>query len=206
MRSCVLDEVSAYYSSKLEKHGVSPEGVDWNSEHGQAIRFEQLIKVVRGDDNFSINDLGCGYGALLEYVRGRFPRAVYFGCDVSQAMIDAAAAAHGLDDRASFNVAKEPFCSADYGVASGIFNVKLGCPLHEWRQHVIETVDALNRTSRRGFAFNCLTSYSDSDKMRSHLYYADPLEIFDHCKRNYSRNIALLHDYDLYEFTILVRK
>jgi len=30
--------------------------------------------------------------------------------------------------------------------------------------------------------------------------------LFDYCKRTYSRDVALLHDYGLYEFTILVRK
>jgi hypothetical protein len=30
--------------------------------------------------------------------------------------------------------------------------------------------------------------------------------LFDLCKRRYSRNVALLHDYEIYEFTILVRK
>ena len=57
----------------------------------------------------------------------------------------------------------------------------------------------------KGFAFNMLTSYSDADKMRDDLYYGDPCELFDHCKRSYSRNVALLHDYGLYEFTMLVR-
>jgi hypothetical protein len=42
--------------------------------------------------------------------------------------------------------------------------------------------------------------------MQKHLYYADPCAIFDLCKRRYSRNVALLHDYGLYEFTIVVRK
>jgi hypothetical protein len=72
--------------------------------------------------------------------------------------------------------------------------------------NVEETLDALDRTSRSGFAFNCLTSYSDADKMRDYLYYADPCALFDLCKKRYSRNVAILHDYDLYEFTILVRK
>ena len=48
--------------------------------------------------------------------------------------------------------------------------------------------------------------YSDPERMRAHLYYADPCRLFDHCKRRYSRHVALLHDYGLYEFTILVRK
>ena len=50
-----------------------------------------------------------------------------------------------------------------------------------------------------------LTSYSDPDRMRPDLYYGDPCRLFDHCKRRYSRHVALLHDYGLYEFTILVR-
>ncbi|REM56201.1 class I SAM-dependent methyltransferase, partial [Mycobacterium tuberculosis] len=49
-------------------------------------------------------------------------------------------------------------------------------------------------------------SYSDASKMRDDLYYADPCALFDLCKRRYSKSVALLHDYGLYEFTILVRK
>jgi len=51
-----------------------------------------------------------------------------------------------------------------------------------------------------------LTKYPDAARMRSDLYYADPGFFFDYCKRNFSRNVALLHDYNLYDFTILVRK
>ena len=42
--------------------------------------------------------------------------------------------------------------------------------------------------------------------MREELFYADPGWIFDQCMRRYSRHVALLHDYGLYEFTVLVRK
>ena len=53
-----------------------------------------------------------------------------------------------------------------------------------------------------------LTRYSDADRMsqRPDLFFGDPLFFFDYCKRNFARNVALLHDYDLYDFTILVRK
>jgi hypothetical protein len=42
--------------------------------------------------------------------------------------------------------------------------------------------------------------------MRPDLYYGDPAFFFDHCKTHYARDVALLHDYGLYEFTLLVRK
>ena len=107
---------------------------------------------------------------------------------------------------AHFVVAAKPAETADYGIASGIFNVRLRRNDAEWRDYLEDTLDGLDLTSRRGFAFNCLTSYSDADKMRDYLYYADPCTLFDLCKRRYSRYVALLHDYGLYEFTILVRK
>jgi hypothetical protein len=56
-----------------------------------------------------------------------------------------------------------------------------------------------------GMAFNMLTAYADRERMRTDLYYADPHKYFDLCRERYSRNVALLHDYDLYEFTIGVR-
>jgi hypothetical protein len=58
--------------------------------------------------------------------------------------------------------------------------------------------------SRRGFAFNVLTKYSDPERMRPDLYYADPLFLFNYCKKSF-KSVALLHDYPLYEFTILVK-
>jgi len=42
------------------------------------------------DAGFSLNDLGCGYGALLDYLTPRWREFSYCGCDVSADMISAA--------------------------------------------------------------------------------------------------------------------
>ena len=89
---------------------------------------------------------------------------------------------------------------------SGIFNIRLEYSYDEWTGYVIKTLQKMNSLSSKGFAFNMLTSYSDAPYMKPHLYYADPCYYFDYCKRHFSRNVALLHDYNLYDFTILVRK
>jgi hypothetical protein len=41
--------------------------------------------------------------------------------------------------------------------------------------------------------------------MRDYLHYADPAQVLDQCLRRYSRDVALRHDYELYEFTVVVR-
>ena len=205
-QQALLTEVADYYSAKLAEHGQTPRGVDWNGEESQTLRFAQLCQVIEGSAPFSLNDLGCGYGALLDFLRTRFHAVTYYGCDVSVGMIDAATKRHAHDVSSTFSVSAEPPLRCDYGIASGIFNVRLARGDTEWRRHLEATLEVLNTTSEKGFAFNCLTSYSDPDKMKDYLYYADPLVLFDLCKRRYSRNVALLHDYGLYEFTIIVRK
>lgn len=202
----ILAEVAEYYSAKLAEHGETPRGVDWNGEESQVLRFEQLSKVISPATNFTLNDLGCGYGSLFDYLKLHYRDFAYNGCDVSDDMIRAAQGRYANDSNAHFAIASEPAETADYGIASGIFNVRLGRGDVEWREYLEATLDVLDRTSHRGFAFNCLTSYSDKDKMREYLYYADPCALFDLCKKRYSRHVALLHDYGLYEFTILVRK
>ncbi|MHC8311049.1 class I SAM-dependent methyltransferase [Pseudomonas sp. GT1P32] len=202
----LLNEVATYYSEKLAQHGETPQGVDWNGTESQTLRFEQLFKIIKQDQNFSLNDLGCGYGALYDCLAERYKNFTYTGIDISEGMIDAAKERYNKTPQARFVLAGEPDCISDYSIASGIFNVRQGRSDEEWLAYVEETLDALDRTSRLGFAFNCLTSYSDADKMRDYLYYADPCALFDLCKKRYSRNVAILHDYDLYEFTVLVRK
>lgn len=202
----LLTEVAQYYSLKLKEHGETPSGVDWNGEESQILRFNQLYKIINAHTFFSINDLGCGYGALFDYLRPLLKNMTYNGYDISTKMIQAAQDRYAAYSNAHFYVTAEPPIIADYGIASGIFNVRFERSDAEWREYLESTLDTLDRTSKLGFAFNCLTSYSDADKMQDYLYYADPCLLFDLCKQRYSRNVALLHDYGLYEFTILVRK
>ena len=121
-------------------------------------------------------------------------------------MIAAAQKLYKDHGNASFALSSEPLAVTDYSVASGIFNVRFNHSDTDWEQYLEKTLDSLNAYSGKGFAFNCLTSYSDADRMRPDLYYADPCRLFDLCKRRYSRHVSLLHDYGLYEFTILVKK
>ncbi|MFM0029601.1 methyltransferase domain-containing protein [Paraburkholderia madseniana] len=201
-----LSPVERYYTSKLEKFGTLPAGVDWNSVEGQSKRFEQLSKLIPTDAVFSVADVGCGYGALLGYLSERFGKFNYVGLDISEAMIDAAVRLHPQASDAQFLVGTKPDHEVDFAIASGIFNVKLNADDASWRAYIVETLVRMNEFATRGFSFNCLTAYSDADRMRDDLHYADPCELFDLCKRQFSRNVALLHDYDLYEFTIIVRK
>jgi SAM-dependent methyltransferase len=154
---------------------------------------------------FSLLDYGCGYGALLDHLGTRAADVDYRGFDISEEMVRAARELHGESPGRRFSADPAAFGPSDYAVASGIFNVALGFSPEEWTRYVTDTLGTLRDLGTDGFAFNMLTSYSDADRMRADLHYGDPAFYFDLCKRRFSRNVALLHDYDLYEFTVLVR-
>jgi SAM-dependent methyltransferase len=202
----ILGNVEGYYTEKIEVHGATARGVDWNSSDSQRLRFVHLLKLIDRDQPFTINDYGCGYGALADYLKSEGYAFQYSGFDISPKMIAKADELHAGIQEVAFVAKEQDLSEADYTVASGIFNVKLQASSTEWERYVLRTLERINSLSRRGFAFNVLTKYSDPEFVRPDLYYADPLFLFHYCKTNFSRFASLLHDYPLYEFTILVRK
>jgi SAM-dependent methyltransferase len=202
----ILETIAHYYADRLRAFGTTPQGVDWNSGDSQVLRFTRLLQVLQSEEEVSLNDYGCGYGALVDYLGDTGRRLTYRGFDISEPMIVAARARHAGSAWCSFTADRAHLPPADYTVASGIFNVKLDHPVEMWRDYVMQTVTTLESLSTRGFAFNMLSTYSDPDKRREDLFYADPLQMFDVCKRRFSSWVSLLHDYPLYEFTIIVRK
>ena len=198
----IKNKVKQYYTEKIKQFGIDSKGVDWNNKESQFLRFEQLTKIIT-KNTFSILDYGCGYGSLIELLKKKYKSFNYLGFDISDEMI---VNAKKLYPNYEFTTHLKDGLCFDYVIASGIFNVKLDTPDEMWLDYIMNVITQMNSLSRCGFAFNILTSYSDKEFMKDYLYYADPCFFFDYCKKNFSRNVALLHDYDLYEFTILIRK
>jgi SAM-dependent methyltransferase len=195
-----------YFERTLAEHGATARGVDWKSDEAQEVRFRQLLKICDGERAFSINDYGCGYGALAHFMAERGYEFRYCGFDVSKRMVALARERNRDPGRWRFVSREADLEPADYTVASGLFGLRFEIDDATWTRYVLETLETLNGLSRRGFSFNMLTRYSDPPRMRPDLYYGDPGFYFDLCKQRFSRNVALLHDYEVYEFTILVRK
>jgi SAM-dependent methyltransferase len=202
----ILRPVEDYYTQKTWLHGTTSRGADWNTRESQELRFDQILKIWKAGAHPSLIDWGCGYGHLFSYMKKKAMRFRYSGFDLSAEMIRRAKEAHGDHGPGRFKVGSPRGERADYVVASGIFNVKLKASRRAWKEYLLRTLQGMNRCSRKGFSFNCLTKYSDKARMRPDLYYADPLFLFDYCKKHFSDNIGLLHDYGLYEFTLLIRK
>ena len=204
-----LDGVAQLYEKSLSDHGLDSKSVGWKDEESQLLRFQKLVYVIderaSNGEEISVNDLGCGYGAMFRYLDAidGVRLGKYFGYDISDEMLNTAKGVVA-DPRAEFIKGARATNEADYSFVSGTFNVKLEASDEVWGEHVKAALLNLAEKSRRGLAFNLLSTYVDWKQ--DHLYYADPFVFFDFCKRNLSPHVALLHDYPLYEWTIIVRK
>lgn len=205
--------VGEYYSQKLRRHGATPAGADWASAMGQDLRFALLLRLCDFSAPFSLNDVGCGYGALLDYLQrhhtgpgSRSGSGIdYLGVDISAAMV--ACAAQRWRDRAGtrFVEGSKAPRTADYAVASGIFNVVPPGAATGWAEVVASTLSEMHATARHGFAVNFIRAAPGTSD-RPGLYQTQPGPWIAYCEGTMDAAVTLVQTHALGEFTLLVRR
>ncbi|CCD99767.1 class I SAM-dependent methyltransferase [Bradyrhizobium sp. STM 3809] len=207
----ICSDVDAYYTACVARHGATPRGVDWSCEATQGLRFVQLMKLCDVSAPFSLNDIGCGYGALVPFLATRFASCEidYLGIDLSRAMISRARRRYAGPQR-RFVVAAESPRVADYSVASGIMNVNVGYAREAWEDYVRAMLARMHATSRRGFAVNFVRATDDaepdSDPATTRLYHTIPDVWAAHCERAFAARVDVIGNYGMKEFTLLVHR
>lgn len=200
----LLKPVASAFDLRLADWGATARGVYWRNEDGQQLRFEVLARVFEGDKGpFTVNDLGCGYGAFFDFLAPRLgPRLARFaGIDISPAMV-AEATARIHDSRAVFVRGLAAGEDADYSFASGTFNMCLKARPAEWIAYVEASLAHLYGRSRKALAFNMLAG---PGVVHEGLYYADPERFAAFC-RGFGAKVELVTDYPLDEWTIFARR
>jgi hypothetical protein len=203
----IRQQLQAYFERQLTQSDENAKRVGWNGSTSQHLRFEQVMRIVREpSEPFTLLDWGCGLADLIPYLDTHNFNYSYTGYDLSQASLAECHQRYSDHPRVDgFTDTLEGLEAVDYVVSAGIFNVRGDIPISRWEPYVLNTLSQQWALAQQGMAANFLTSYSDTDRMEEHLYYPQPEMLFSYAKRTLSRNIALLHDYDLYDFTLLVR-
>lgn len=202
----VYARIEAYYEDKVARHGAIPLGVDWTCAPTQELRFVQLLKLCDFSRPVSLNDVGCGYGALTGFIARRYPQAEidYLGVDLSRAMIGRARRRHrGMAGR-RFVVGSDIPRIADYGVASGVMNVMLDHPRPLWEEFVADTLRGMHASSRLGFAVN-FKAEKPGGVETAGLYRTAPAPWIAFCRQILGCTADVVDGYGMREFTLLVR-
>jgi len=203
----VYEVVGGYYTATVARHGATPLGVDWSCGPTQELRFVKLLNICDFSAPFSLNDIGCGYGALLDFLKRirTTPTIDYLGLDLSAQMIAHARDLRPPDKNAQFAVGTETKRVADYSVASGIFNVKLQTARDHWEDFIVHTLNKMRATSRKGFAVNFLSDLPEPYIAPFAIYRSqvEPWSAF--CRGQYGADVEVLRHHAGREFTLLIR-
>lgn len=200
--------VEQYYTEMVVRHGATPHGVDWSCVATQELRFRQLLEICDFAAPVSLNDIGCGYGALLTYLSKRHAAATvdYLGIDLSSAMIDHARKLWRRRPSTAFAKASACPRTADYSIASGVFNIMLDHPISVWERLIKSDLANIAATTRRGFAVNFLAPAGAGQPIEPILYRTPPEPWAAYCRHVFRGSVQVLADYGMREFTLLVRR
>jgi len=203
----LLNLISSAYTYRINQCGPVANGVFWKDQDGQVLRYELLLQAVAEEDlgdPITVNDLGCGYGALFDLLADQhmMKDGHYFGYDISPKMIIEARSQHP-DPRATFIESPVATEMADYSFVSGTYNMNFGARRDIWGEYVKTSLKRLWDKTSKVMAFNMLDSASPERLLD--LYYADRNE-FVAFALTLSPEVEIIDDYPLTEFTIYVKR
>ena len=184
-----------------------PRGVDWNDERTQRIRFEQLLDLVAGvDEPFSLIDYGCGYGALVDSLAEAHAGFAYAG--LRRLGRDDRRGAQALRRRAARAGSRATAASSSRPTSrsqAGSSTSSKTRPRTSGRAYVLDTIDELAAPELPGLRLQ--RPHRSRRPGASHAPISSTLtrqRCSTTASARYSRDVVLRHDYELYEFTLLV--
>jgi SAM-dependent methyltransferase len=200
-----LDHVKKLYDENIKTLGAQSSAVGWSNEAGHELRLQRLSMIVQDrTEPFTLNDYGCGFASQYMHMKEQgFPPAHYYGYDISEPML-AEARKNVPENVGTFQASPEVTGEADYTVVGGTYNVRGGISEAQWLEYIQHSLLDLMAKTRKGLAFNLLTSFVDW--RAEGLYYADPGYFFNWSREHLGKKVILQHDYELYEWTMLVWK
>ncbi|MBT6121521.1 class I SAM-dependent methyltransferase [bacterium] len=202
--SSSLSTIKKSFQLRKETLGPTVEALGWTTQEGQYARFNVFTQMARLSGH-SILDVGCGFADFLKFLNERKWTGDYSGIDLTPEMIDECnlrfpnASFYCDDFIKQYTTMKKMY---DYTVCSGVISHKVP---YQWL-FFDRLVEGLFKVSKKGFAFNALSSFAPPHMMHKKSYhYYDPKAVEKRLKKITS-NFRFKMNYLPHDFTVFVYK
>ena len=144
-----------FYTTALQRHGNTAQGVHWNSQSTQYKRFEILLGMIDITEEESIVDVGCGFADLYLYMDEKsIALDAYIGLEIMESMVEEAR--KRVDGEVEIcDVLCDPLPEEDHYICSGAMNVLT-------RDETYTFIKRCLNASTKGFVFNMLEGEDES--------------------------------------------
>ena len=201
-------QISNIYNKRFDNFNNTPKGVFWNSKLSQDLRLNIILdKILQNtkSDEFSIADIGCGYGRLYEIIKERNldSKVQYHGFDINQKIISFCK--NNIDfENIKFSISAFPSNETDYVVMSGTYNLTPTNNISLWEDYIIKNLTSNWKLVQKAMIFNCLIK--KERKIEKKLYYTEFSWIQKICERNFCDPEVIKHNLLKDDITIILKK
>ncbi len=182
-------KINNSYTSRLMKYGNNPQGLFWKNSFTQLHRFELILSALNKHNNlkqFTICDIGCGYGKLLEFLKKKLNKSTfqYQGCDLNSTLIEYCTKNYS-NENFKFYKQSSPKGIVDFSVMSGTYNLSVTKDMKMWEKYILKNLNNIWKQTNKVMAFNLL--HHNEKKIQNGLYYTDKNWIKDICEQNFGK-------------------
>ena len=201
-------KISNIYNKRFDNYNNTPKGVFWNSKLSQDLRLNIILnKILKIEfsEEFSIADIGCGYGRLYEIIKKRNldDKVQYYGFDINQKLISFCKN-NKYFENVEFAINAFPFKKTDYIVMSGTYNLTPTNNIFLWEDYIIKNLINNWKLVKKAMIFNCLIK--EKKEINKALYYTDLLWIKKICEENFCQPIIIKHQMLKQDITVILKK
>ena len=201
-------QISNIYNKRFNNYNNTPKGVFWNSKLSQDLRLniilDKILKIAKSEE-FSIADIGCGYGRLYEVIKERNldGKVQYYGFDINQKLINFCKNYKDFKN-VEFAISAFPFKNTDYVVMSGTYNLAPTSDISLWEDYIIKNLTSNWKLVKKAMIFNCLIK--EKKEINKALYYTELSWIKRVCENNFGKIQIFKNQLLKDDITIVIKK
>ena len=202
------NQIARIYNKRFLKLGPTPEASMWFSRKRQFTRFDTILKEIRlltRQNDTSIIDIGCGYGAFLEFLSERCAGDIknYYGYDISYEVIKFCKEQYSK--KAAFYTGSIPYFTAEFVIMSGTYNFFPSRDYNSWNEYFYGSLKRLWSKATCAMIFNL--QISDQEKITDGgIVYSSKKEIENFCKSNFGNVNVIINPIVPKDMTFVVLK
>ena len=202
-------EIAATFNSRFDAYGPTPEASLWFNKSRQLARFSKLTEAIVSrvsNNEVTIGDVGCGYGAFLDYLAKHNSeiRFKYYGYDIADRVI-AYCSKNLQTANATFLHRSRPTRKADFHVMSGTYNYAPNMGVGPWRSYMRNEIRHIFSATNKCIVFNLMID----DKAyisKSSIFYEEMEHFLSFCIKELGETTILEHPLLKLEKTFCIEK
>ena len=195
-----MKQIIKFYNNKYLKHGNKIKTIGWSNKKDQNLRFKKLFQDL-DINNKSILDIGCGFGDMYFYLKKNYNyHFKYSGLDITPKIALIASNRLNRHNVCIYNSdidnVKKKY---DFVVSSGAMSYKYKGS----RANSLNLIRKMFKISKYAVSVNFLSDYCDYKLNKNQHFSPETMMKF---AKTLTSKVNIIHDYNLYEFTLQMIK